>query len=53
MLRLSAGEFTSASRNAEEVADEAKLFYVAATRATQRLVVTVAGDGAFAKALAA
>ena len=40
-------------RNAEAVADEAKLFYVAATRATQRLVVTVTGDGAFAKALAA
>ena len=40
-------------RNSEEVADEAKLFYVAATRATQRLIVTVAGDGAFARALAA
>lgn len=40
-------------RNDEEVADEAKLFYVAATRATQRLVGTDTGDGAFAKALAA
>ena len=38
-------------RAGEEVADEAKLFYVAATRATQRLVVTVAGDGVFAKVL--
>lgn len=35
----------------EEPADEAKLFYVAATRATQKLIVAVSGDGAFAKAL--
>jgi hypothetical protein len=35
----------------EEVGDEARLFYVAATRATQRLVVTVSGDGAFGVAL--
>ncbi|WP_354446435.1 DEAD/DEAH box helicase [Ottowia thiooxydans] len=40
-------------REGEETADEAKLFYVAATRATQKLVLTVAGDGAFAKALIA
>ncbi len=26
---------------------EARLFYVAATRATQRLVVTVSGEGGF------
>lgn len=38
-------------RAGEEVADEAKLFYVAATRATHRLVVTVAGDGEFGRAL--
>lgn len=35
----------------QAIADEAKLFYVAATRATQRLVVTVAGDSAFAQSL--
>jgi len=35
-------------RAGEEIADEAKLFYVAATRATHKLIVTVAGDGAFA-----
>ena len=35
----------------EEAGDEARLFYVAATRATQRLVVTVSGRGEFAKAL--
>lgn len=35
----------------EEVGDEARLFYVAATRATQRLVVTVSGEGEFGKAL--
>ena len=40
-------------REGEEAADEAKLFYVAATRATQQLVLTVAGDGAFAKSLVA
>jgi hypothetical protein len=40
-------------REGEEAADEAKLFYVAATRATQKLVLTVAGDGAFAKSLSA
>ena len=38
-------------REGEDAADEAKLFYVAATRATQKLVLTVAGEGAFAKAL--
>lgn len=36
----------------EEVADEARLFYVAATRATQRLMVTASGDGGFGKVLA-
>lgn len=40
-------------RHGEEPADEAKLFYVAATRATQKLVLTVAGTGAFAQALMA
>lgn len=40
-------------RHGEEPADEAKLFYVAATRATQKLVLTVAGNGAFAQALVA
>ena len=40
-------------RNGGEVADKAKLFYVAATRATQQPIVTAASDGAFAKALAA
>jgi superfamily I DNA/RNA helicase len=35
----------------EEVGDEARLFYVAATRATQRLLVTVSGDGKFGRAL--
>ncbi len=39
-------------RDGEEVADEARLFYVAATRATHRLVVTVSGDSTFAKSLA-
>lgn len=38
-------------REGEEATDEAKLFYVAATRATQRLMITVAGDGTFAKSL--
>lgn len=27
--------------------EEARLFYVAATRATQRLLITVSGDGGF------
>jgi superfamily I DNA/RNA helicase len=35
----------------EEPADEARLFYVAATRATHKLIVTVAGNGAFSKSL--
>lgn len=35
-----------------EVEDEALLFYVAATRATHRLMVPIAGDGAFGAALA-
>jgi superfamily I DNA/RNA helicase len=36
----------------EDAQDEARLFYVAATRATQRLVVAVSGDRAFGSALA-
>jgi ATP-dependent exoDNAse (exonuclease V) beta subunit len=36
----------------EDEEDEAKLFYVAAPRATHRLVVGVSGEGAFGKALA-
>ena len=28
---------------------EARLFYVAATRATERLVLTISGDGGFGK----
>ncbi|MDR2000720.1 MAG: NERD domain-containing protein [Zoogloeaceae bacterium] len=39
-------------RKDREIADEAKLFYVAATRATQKLILTIAGEGAFAKSLA-
>jgi hypothetical protein len=35
----------------EEEGDEARLFYVAATRATQKLLVTVSGVGEFGKAL--
>jgi hypothetical protein len=35
----------------EDVADEAKLFYVAATRATQRLVIGASGPGRFGEAL--
>jgi len=31
----------------EEEKEEARLFYVAATRATQRLIITVSGEGAF------
>jgi hypothetical protein len=40
-------------RAGEETADAARLFYVAATRATEKLIVTVAGEGAFAKSLIA
>ena len=40
-------------RSGEETADEARLFYVAATRATHKLIVTVAGEGGFAKSLIA
>lgn len=36
----------------EAVEDEARLFYVAATRATQRLTVAVSGSGAFGRAMA-
>ena len=37
----------------EEAADEARLFYVAATRSTHKLMVTVAGQGAFGAVLSA
>jgi len=37
----------------EDEKDEARLFYVAATRATERLILTVSGDGSFGKRLAA
>ncbi len=36
----------------EDEHEEARLFYVAATRATQRLVITVSGDGGFGRRLA-
>ena len=35
----------------EDEKDEARLFYVAATRATQRLVIGVSGDGGFGRKL--
>lgn len=35
----------------QEIADEAKLFYVAATRATQKLVITLSGNSVFAQSL--
>ena len=37
----------------EDEKDEARLFYVAATRATQRLVIGVSGDGGFGRKLSA
>jgi superfamily I DNA/RNA helicase len=37
----------------EAEADEARLLYVAATRATQSLYITLSGDGVFARRLAA
>jgi UvrD-like helicase C-terminal domain/Nuclease-related domain/AAA domain len=37
----------------QDLADEAKLFYVAATRATQKLILAASGNGAFATSLAA
>jgi len=37
----------------ESEPDEARLFYVAATRATQSLIITLSGHGAFAQRLAA
>lgn len=36
----------------ENERDEARLFYVAATRATERLVLTISGDGGFGKRFA-
>jgi superfamily I DNA/RNA helicase len=35
----------------EDAREEARLFYVAATRATQRLVITLSGDGKFGQLL--
>ena len=35
----------------EDEKDEARLFYVAATRATHRLVITASGDGGFGRRL--
>ena len=35
----------------EDEREEARVFYVAATRATQRLVITVSGDGDFGRRL--
>jgi superfamily I DNA/RNA helicase len=40
------------SRDEPEL-EEARLFYVAATRSTQSLIVTASGDGGFAARLAA
>jgi superfamily I DNA/RNA helicase len=37
----------------QDAAEEARLFYVAATRATQRLIVTLSGDGGFTQRLLA
>jgi ATP-dependent exoDNAse (exonuclease V) beta subunit len=37
----------------QDQAEEARLFYVAATRATQRLIIPLSGDGAFATRLLA
>ncbi len=42
------GQMPAAGDNEHE---EARIFYVAATRATQRLVITVSGDGAFGRRL--
>lgn len=38
---------------AEDIEEEARIFYVAATRATHRLIVTASGSGQFAAALGA
>lgn len=35
----------------QDAQEEARLFYVGATRATQRLIVGVSGDGAFGRKL--
>lgn len=35
----------------EDERDEARLFYVGATRATQRLIIAVSGDGGFGQRL--
>ena len=37
----------------EEEREEARLFYVGATRATQRLVIGMSGNGKFANRIAA
>ena len=38
-------------RETDDEREEARLFYVAATRATQKLFITVSGDAAFGKRL--
>jgi UvrD-like helicase C-terminal domain/Nuclease-related domain/AAA domain len=38
--------------SAESAREDARLFYVAATRATQQLIITVSGDGEFGRRLA-
>lgn len=38
-------------KKGEDEKDEARLFYVAATRATEKLLLTVSGDGAFGRKL--
>jgi ATP-dependent exoDNAse (exonuclease V) beta subunit len=35
----------------EDEKDQARLFYVAATRATHKLVITASGDGGFGRRL--
>lgn len=47
---VGAGRMPAADANAS---DEARLFYVGATRATQRLMITTSGDGEFGRRLAA
>jgi superfamily I DNA/RNA helicase len=46
---MGVGQMPSAG---DDVHEEARLFYVGATRATQRLVITASGDGGFGKKLA-
>ncbi|MEO6409232.1 MAG: 3'-5' exonuclease [Burkholderiaceae bacterium] len=37
----------------EDESEEVRLFYVAATRATDKLLITVSGDGSFGRQLGA